>query len=337
VHGTGQEDQTAGSAGRSGEPPLTGGSRPDRLDMPRSNHANPAPAECGASGAAARAGAASGSCADVTSRGGLPARAGGVAGRGFAARADAGSRADATANGDPEARADAAARRGPPAGVGGQTGEPPERGFESAAPIAGSDSHSSEVALTRAKKLLRAEILARRRAMTDADRAAASRLLRDAVLEMPEMQMAGTVAAYVSVGTEPDTRGLIFALWKRGSYVLLPVLQADGDLDWASYEGPDSLGTGPRGLLEPTEPRRGVTAITSADLVIVPAVAVDRAGWRLGRGGGSYDRALARVGPRIQTVALLYGGELVDQVPAGPHDQPVRTAAIAGQGISRLR
>jgi 5-formyltetrahydrofolate cyclo-ligase len=154
---------------------------------------------------------------------------------------------------------------------------------------------------------------------------------------MPELQMAGTVAAYVSVGTEPDTRGLIFALWKRGSYVLLPVLHADGDLDWASYEGPDSLGAGPRGLLEPTEPCRGVTAITSADLVIVPALAVDRAGRRLGRGGGSYDRALARVGPAIQTVALLYGGELVSEVPAGPHDQAVRAAAIAGQGISRLR
>ena len=195
----------------------------------------------------------------------------------------------------------------------------------------------ADAGLAQAKGSLRAEVLARRRAMTDADRATAGRQLRDALLEMPELQMAGTIAAYVSVGIEPDTRGLIFALWKRGSYVLLPVLQADGDLDWASYEGPDSLGAGPRGLLEPMESRRGVTAITSADLIIVPAVAVDRAGRRLGRGGGSYDRALARVGPAIQTVALLYEGELVRKVPAGPYDQPVRTAAIAGQGISRLR
>jgi 5-formyltetrahydrofolate cyclo-ligase len=173
--------------------------------------------------------------------------------------------------------------------------------------------------------------------MADSDRVSAGRELRDAVLAMPELQMAGTVAAYVSVGTEPDTRGLIFALWKRGSYVLLPVLQADGDLDWASYEGPESLAAAPRGLLEPTERRRGVTAITSADLVVVPALAVDRGGRRLGRGGGSYDRALARVGPAIPTVALLYQGELVSEVPAGPCDQPVRVAAIAGQGISRLR
>jgi 5-formyltetrahydrofolate cyclo-ligase len=168
-------------------------------------------------------------------------------------------------------------------------------------------------------------------------RAAASRALRDAVLAAPEVEMAGTVAAYVSIGTEPDTRGLLFALWKRGTYVLLPRLLPDGDLDWASYEGPDSLVPGPRGLLEPTEPPRGVHAIASADIVLVPAVAVDRAsGLRLGRGGGSYDRALARVGPAILTTALLYDGELIDHVPAEPHDRHVRAAATPAEGLVRF-
>ncbi len=173
--------------------------------------------------------------------------------------------------------------------------------------------------------------------MEPGQRAEAGRALRDALLELPEMQMAGTVAAYISVGTEPDTRGLVFALWKRGTYVLVPLLRPDGDLDWASYEGPDSLAHGPRGLLEPTEPGRGVTAITSADVVIVPALAADHSGNRLGRGGGSYDRALARVGPSILTVALLYDGELASRVPTGPLDQPVRAAALPGEGITRLR
>ena len=190
--------------------------------------------------------------------------------------------------------------------------------------------------LARQKAALRGRILAARRAMPAEQRAAAGRQLRDAVLGLPELEMAGTVAAYVSVGTEPGTQGLIFALWKRGTYVLLPVLLADGDLDWASYEGPDSLVPGPRGLLEPSERRRGVMSITSADLVIAPAVAVDGAGRRLGRGGGSYDRALARVGPAVLTMALLYDGELVDEVPAGDHDQAVRAVALPSQGISRL-
>ena len=164
----------------------------------------------------------------------------------------------------------------------------------------------------------------------------AGRSIRDAVLGLPETEMAGTVAAYYSVGTEPDSRGLVFALWKRGTYVLLPLLRPDGDLDWASYEGPESLAPGPRGLLEPTEPPRGVTAITSADLIVVPAVAVDRTGSRLGRGGGSFDRALARVGRAVLTVALLHDGELVDRVPAGEHDIAVRAAALPERGISRF-
>ncbi|GAA3932883.1 5-formyltetrahydrofolate cyclo-ligase [Actinomadura viridis] len=172
--------------------------------------------------------------------------------------------------------------------------------------------------------------------MDPRDRAAAARRLRDALLGVPELEMAGTVAAYVSVGTEPDTRGLLFALWKRGAYVLLPRLLPDGDLDWASYEGPDSLAPGPRGLLEPTEPPRGVEAVASADVVLAPALAVDRKGVRLGRGGGSYDRALARVGPAILTVGLLYDGELVGELPAEAHDRHVRAAVTPSEGFVRL-
>jgi 5-formyltetrahydrofolate cyclo-ligase len=194
-----------------------------------------------------------------------------------------------------------------------------------------------EVALRSRKVALRRQLSARRHETNDIERSVAAKSLRDTVLSLPEIQMAGTVAAYVSVGTEPETRGLIYALWKRGTYVLLPLLLADNDLDWASYEGPDSLAEGPHGLLQPTEPPRGVQAVTSADLVIVPALAVDRRGRRLGRGGGSYDRALARVGAAVPTMALIYDHELLDEVPAGRQDQPVRMVARPGHGITRLR
>jgi 5-formyltetrahydrofolate cyclo-ligase len=203
---------------------------------------------------------------------------------------------------------------------------------------AGAKPGSDDQALAAAKAELRRQLVAGRRARSEADRVAAGRLLRDAVLGLPETQMAGTIAAYCSAGSEPDTRGLLFALWKRGSYVLLPVLLPDGDLDWASYEGPDSLVAGSRGVLEPgpAESRRGTGAIARADLVIVPALAADRRGNRLGKGGGSYDRALARVGGPVPTVALLYDGELLDEVPAGPHDVRVRLAAQPREGIFRL-
>jgi len=170
--------------------------------------------------------------------------------------------------------------------------------------------------------------------MSGDERARAGRLIRDHVLELPEVAAAGTIAAYYSIGTEPDSRGLIFALWKRGSYVILPVLLPDGDLDWASYEGPDSLAPGPHGLLQPTEPVRGPQTVARADIVIVPALAVDVRGHRLGRGGGSYDRVLARVGPQVPTIALLYDEELLPIVPTEPHDQRVRLVARPADGIS---
>lgn len=154
------------------------------------------------------------------------------------------------------------------------------------------------------------------------------------MLSLPQAQMAGTVAAYYSVGTEPPTRSLVYALWKRGSYVLLPVLRNGGNLDWASYEGPGSMTPAGHGLLEPTA--LAGASITSADLVIVPALAVDRRGNRLGRGLGCYDRALAQVGPLIPTIALLYDAELLDELPAGPLDHPVRMVARPTAGVTLI-
>ncbi len=186
------------------------------------------------------------------------------------------------------------------------------------------------------KGTLRRRQVAARTAMPDSIRNESARLIRDHVLEMPQVTSAGTIAAYYSVGTEPDTHGLIFALWKRGSYVVLPVLLPDGDLDWASYEGPESLAPGPRGVPQPVEPVRGTGTVARADVVLVPALAVDVRGRRLGRGGGSYDRALARVGPQVPTIALLYDSELLPSVPAEEHDQVVRAVARPEQGITWL-
>jgi 5-formyltetrahydrofolate cyclo-ligase len=186
------------------------------------------------------------------------------------------------------------------------------------------------------KASLRSQVLESRGKLSAEERAAAGRGIRDAVLSLPELQMAGTVAVYYSIGAEPETRGLVFGLWKRGTYVVLPVLREDGDLDWASYEGPESMVPAARGLLEPGQARRGVEAVARADAVLVPALAVDRVGNRLGRGGGSFDRALARVGPMIPLIALLYDDELVDHLPAESHDVPVRAVVRPSHGVTML-
>ena len=150
----------------------------------------------------------------------------------------------------------------------------------------------------------------------------------------PELGRARTVCAYWSFGTEPDTRVLIPELAARGVRVLLPVLLPDGDLDWAVFAGGSGLAAGRLGLAEPVGPRVGPDAVRSADVVLVPALAVSAAGQRLGRGGGSYDRALARLAgaePRPWTCALVYDTELDADVPVEPHDRPVDAACAPGR------
>src|SRR5437868_761836 len=186
------------------------------------------------------------------------------------------------------------------------------------------------------KLMLRRQILDARAALSEEDRRNNAIHVREELLDQPWVQMAGLVACYWSIGIEPSTHGLIFALWKHGTTVMLPVLREDNDLDWAVYDGPDSLAPGRFGVPEPVDTRRGVETIRTAALVIVPALAVDReSGVRLGRGGGSYDRALARVGENVPTVALLNTNELVSGVPTEPHDRPVRFVAHPG-GLIQL-
>ena len=136
------------------------------------------------------------------------------------------------------------------------------------------------------------------------------------------IERATRIASYVPMATEPG-------IDPRPGW-LLPVLLPDGDLDWAAFDG--SL-TADR-LQEPTGPRLGVTALASCDLVLVPALLVDRRGNRLGKGKGCYDRALARA--TGLTVALLHDGELVQELPAEPHDVPVRAAATPSEGVVDL-
>jgi 5-formyltetrahydrofolate cyclo-ligase len=185
-----------------------------------------------------------------------------------------------------------------------------------------------------AKIALRDRLLAVRRSMTASDRQSASASLQATLLALVRAQQPSTIAAYVPVGSEPGGSDLPSVLASAGR-LLLPVLLDSGDLDWAAYE--ESLSTGPRGLRQPTGERLGADAVREASLVIVPAVAVDRSGVRLGRGGGSYDRVLARLDRVTLTVALLYDGELVDSVPAEPHDRTVQAVITPSGGLSPSR
>lgn len=183
------------------------------------------------------------------------------------------------------------------------------------------------------KQVIRVRALAARRDMGDRARTAADRALVAAAVEI--VRGASIVAGYAPMRGEPGGAGLVPALASVVDILLLPVLLPDLDLDWARYRGgtPADLGAAP--APGPAGGTEGVAAIARASTVIVPAVAVDRTGTRLGRGGGSYDRALARVRPDTPVIALLYPGEVVDHLPREPHDRPV-TAILTPDGLCSL-
>ncbi|MEJ7741566.1 MAG: 5-formyltetrahydrofolate cyclo-ligase [Nocardioidaceae bacterium] len=172
------------------------------------------------------------------------------------------------------------------------------------------------------KQALRQRLVIARRghAATPLDETA--RGLAEQVISLVQRMGSSTVAAYVSIGFEPPTELVLERLHAQGTTVLLPVLREDNDLDWAPYV-PGEFRPGRLGLTEPTSVGLGITAIRSADVIFCPGLAGSPAGQRLGRGGGSYDRALSRALPESLRCLLLYDDEVLPSIPTEPHDQRV--------------
>ncbi|CAM2806845.1 5-formyltetrahydrofolate cyclo-ligase [Saccharomonospora xinjiangensis] len=187
-----------------------------------------------------------------------------------------------------------------------------------------------------------ASVKAAWRKRVDAARAEITREQRDAeaaALARGLVELsASTVCAYVPFGTEPGSAQLLDVLRSRGVRVLLPVVPTGhGPLDWAEYSDVSSLRPGRYAfLLEPAGPRLGPHAVAEADIVLVPALAVDRVGVRLGRGAGHYDRSLVLASRRTRFVAVIRDTELVDRLPAEPHDVRMHAALTPGRGVVSL-
>jgi 5-formyltetrahydrofolate cyclo-ligase len=188
------------------------------------------------------------------------------------------------------------------------------------------------------KQAMRARIRGERRYRPEPERLAAAEALARVVLELPEVSVARCVACYASLPGEPGTAPLREALRSAGIAVLLPIVLEDGHLEWALDEG-DLVATDRFGGPEPTGPRLGLEGIGRAQVVIVPALAVDTLGNRLGQGAGYYDRTLRLIHPSVPVYALLHDSEVLDAaiepVPAQAHDLPV-DAAITPHRCLRL-
>ena len=134
------------------------------------------------------------------------------------------------------------------------------------------------------------------------------------------------VTSYAAVPGEPPTAGVNAALAERGIRVLLPITLPDLDLDWHDAADPAATPLGP-------------DAVALADLVLAPGLSADRAGTRLGQGGGCYDKALPRRRPGTPVVVLLHPEELLgtddEPLPRAAHDQPV-DAVVTADGLTDL-
>ncbi|MFC7448654.1 5-formyltetrahydrofolate cyclo-ligase [Rhodococcus daqingensis] len=167
----------------------------------------------------------------------------------------------------------------------------------------------------------RARVLAERRSRDAETRDAENRALAAAAADLGiALGPSATVCAYVPVGTEPGSTAILDALRPRVARILLPVAREPGPLHWAEYHGTDALVSAPFGLREPGEPHLPPTAIAAAAAILIPALAVDGRGVRLGRGAGFYDRTLDLADPAARLIAVIRDDEVVAELPDESHD-----------------
>lgn len=193
------------------------------------------------------------------------------------------------------------------------------------------------------KAELRRQLRATRDSVSDSVRADEDRALAQhlaAALTTGSLVTGDTVCTYVPTDAEPGSIAMLDDLLQRAGRVLAPVARTDADgeplaLRWGEYR-PGQLVTGGFGLLEPPEPWLPPTALAEARLVLLPALAVDRHGVRLGRGAGFYDRSLGYRDPAAQLVAVVRDEELVDTLPAESHDVRMTHALTPGRGLVAL-
>jgi len=182
----------------------------------------------------------------------------------------------------------------------------------------------------------RSEVLAARRAVPQVLHDAEAEQLRAHLADA--VRGARTVCAYLPVGAEPGSPALLDRLKELCETVLLPIAGPAAEmlpLCWGEYV-PGHLVPARFGLQEPAGPRLEPSAVARADVVLVPALAIDRTGVRLGRGAGFYDRSLPLCAPGTRLVAVVRDSEILASLPAESHDVPMTHALTPGGGLITL-
>jgi 5-formyltetrahydrofolate cyclo-ligase len=184
----------------------------------------------------------------------------------------------------------------------------------------------------RAKDDLRKRLRAIRRAVPAAARHERSLRVETRLAEQPEWTSAKRVALYASMHSEVETAGIQTRAFAEGKEVFLPRMDAEkNDIELARVLEGDELVESGYGFMEPGSAAQ-LADPASIDLVLVPVLAVDERGFRLGYGRGFYDRLLPRL-PRAFRVALAFDFQLMGELPNTPGDEPVHCIVADAQMI----
>jgi 5-formyltetrahydrofolate cyclo-ligase len=177
--------------------------------------------------------------------------------------------------------------------------------------------------LAAQKRSLRIAVLAARDAMNVADRQRASMSIVQSIIQSALYKNSKSVLAYASFGTEVDTQLLLNQVLTDGKILILPrVIKAENRLSLHRVENIRELVDGVWGIREPRADALMLN-VNEADLIIVPGVAFDRTGFRIGYGAGYYDRLLLAANPQSTRLSGAFDCQLVDAVPSESHDQQV--------------
>ena len=197
------------------------------------------------------------------------------------------------------------------------------------------------------KDALRKQFFAHRKELGDQERQRQSAVLNDHLLSWyrrlePSQRPAGKVTMTIKFGTEPDTDPVMHAFHADGVEVWVPVSHGDRSMSWVHWTPDVEMARSRYGpIQEPVGERFGPQKVADADVVFVPALAADTAGYRLGKGGGYYDRFLEKL-PQLTDrmpwlITPLFDHELfeaADQAfPIEDHDLPVQAVVTAASGF----
>ena len=170
------------------------------------------------------------------------------------------------------------------------------------------------------KKELRRYIREQKRHFTPQQLGEMSLGIMSSLLSHSQIQKADTILMYHSLPDEVDTHSALGQLLAMGKKVLLPKVVSETEMTIHEYTGRDSLQPSePYGILEPTTPELSIVNCQLSIVIVVPGMAFDRQGHRLGRGKGYYDRFLSRI-PNIYKIGVCFPFQLIDNVPSEPTD-----------------